>query len=124
MLTLEKLERTLHIRQTIEKPQEELHSISSSIVGFVSPPPTRRLGKKNRKGVAEGKLELSGVNGDGGPVRNGPPARVSGKGKVSKRKKKKRTMSAGGKARIAAAQKARWAKVKAGKQNSENLSTR
>jgi hypothetical protein len=95
MLTLEKLERTLHIRQTIDELQEELHSIYSGLFAASTPSPAKRRGRKKGK-VGKAKTAVFGaVNA---PV-----------------KKKTRKMSAAGRAKIAAAQKARWAKRKPGK---------
>jgi hypothetical protein len=105
MLTLEKLERTLHIRKTIDTLQEELHSIYSSIVGAVTPAPAKGRGRKRRKkrkAVKRAKT-LGNTEGGPGPVVGGPPGRPAGKKKSGP--KKKRKISAAGKVRAAAKKK-------------------
>jgi hypothetical protein len=67
----------------------------------------------NLRDAANGLLQQLGVGGGRRPGRPRKPVADDGSGKVTvSRKLKKRTMSAEARAKISAAQKARWAKQK------------
>ena len=97
-LSLAQLQRSLHITETIESLQAELHSIFGTITGAITPKPAKTKGKRKKRRAAEVKGGTDVGNPD---VKSIAP-------------KKKGKMSAKGRAAIAAAQKARWAKVKGG----------
>src|SRR4051812_24553286 len=94
---IETLERALHIRKQIDQLNEMLKELFGptpvSLAAVQASAPKRRGRPPKVKASAD----------DGFETRNGLDAGE---------RKKKRKMSAAGRAKIAAAQKARWAKVK------------
>ena len=90
------LKRAIAVSEQIEKLQAELQSILGT-TGAVAPTGKR---KYTRRAVV------------GAPAAEGAEAAAAPAGK---RKKRKVKMSAEGRARIVAAQKARWAKIKKAK---------
>jgi hypothetical protein len=99
---IETLERALHIRKQIDQLNEELKALFGptpiSLAGVQTNAPRKR--GRPRKVDTVAKTESGGSE--------------TGNVQITRGRKKKRKMSAEAKARIAAAQKARWAKVKAG----------
>ncbi|HSI12843.1 MAG TPA: hypothetical protein VK961_12410 [Chthoniobacter sp.] len=85
---IETLERALHIRRQIDQLNEVLK-------GLFGPTP----------------VSLAGIQ-TSSPAKRGRPRKIASDQAVIVETKKPRKMSAAGRARIAAAQKARWAKVK------------
>ena len=81
------------------------YSCNMSLINQLTPLQLRQAATLKEK-IARLEKELSAILGA-----TAPAAKVS----VAKPEKKKFKMSAAGRARIAAAQKARWAKIKAAK---------
>ena len=112
-LTIAQLKRSLHLTETIESLQSELHSIYGSITGAISPTPVKAKGKRKKGGMsAVGRARIAAAQkARWAKVKSSATAKPA----VAAKGKKKSKMSAKGRAAIVAAQKARWAKVKAAK---------
>jgi hypothetical protein len=67
-----------------------------------------RIAADTKEKIANLEKELAAILGASAPADKTPAVKLA---------KKKHTMSAEGRARVAAAQKARWAKIKAAKEN-------
>ncbi len=96
--SLRQLQRSIKLTERIEKLQAELASVFSGISKAIEPKAKKSKARK-RKNARVQKAKLAN------PAPAGPTAPIV-------KPKKKRKMSAAGKARIVAAQKARWAKIK------------
>jgi len=99
-LTVEQLRKVVAIKEQIETLQGEIEAITGG-GGFAAPEIPKRWGRKKMSFVERGRIAAAARWGK---------VRAT---KAEAAPKKRRKVSAAGRARMAAAAKARWAKAKA-----------